>query len=254
MMKKNILRLITAATAAAIILSATGCGKKENIEDFTSNNVEQAINEYDAQQAEKREQYEKEFAEKEEAKKEAMQANNDIVPTDEILEADIFDYKIQIGDKCYTFPITVQEFMDSNPDFELDERTKPLDTFVEKTDGSQILYVKYNGTTTEFEAFIPEEKIESGCPFSECLIQMGRGFYIGSEEKPSPFILPKGITDKTTIEDFKELFGIKENFVETRENHIIVTFNQGDDFSRIIEVTADKETQEIQSISYLYMN
>ena len=253
-MKKNILRLMTATMTAAIILSATGCGKNENnnsIENYSENDIAQAINEYDKGQAEKREQYEKEFAAKEEAKKEAMQANNDIVPTDEILEADIFDYKIQIGNKCYTFPISVQEFMDSNPDFELDDRTKPLDTF---DDGSyEKLYITYNGCNMIFAAYIPEEKKESGCTFAEYLIQSGSDFYIGSEEKPSPFILPKGIAQGTTIEEFEKLFNVKNISSRTSDTDITYSF-KGNDSNRTVQVKASKETQEIQSITYIYWN
>ena len=144
--------------------------------------------------------------------------------------------------------------MDSNPDFELDERTKPLDTFVVKEDGGQRLYVKYNGTTTQFEAFVPEEKKEDGCTFAECLIQMGYDFYIGSDEKPSPFVLPKGIAKGTTIDEFNSLFNIKENTSRNSDNCITYEYVKGDDFTHILQVQVSKETKEIQSISYLYMN
>ena len=105
-----------------------------------------------------------------------------------------------------------------------------------------------------FEAYIPEEKRESGCTFAEYLIQSGSDFYIGSEETPSPFVLPKGITKGTTLEEFEDLFGVKASDLNTYDNDIDAGFYKDVSDKRSIHVKADKETKEIQSISYIYWN
>ena len=89
MMKKNILRLVTAATAAAIILSASGCGKNSNDE------------------ADMSELYEVEDAEEIEE-----QSIPDYEPTEKILSAAASDYMVQIGDTCIQFPTNLSELLD----------------------------------------------------------------------------------------------------------------------------------------------
>ena len=264
-MKKNILRLMTATMTAAIILSATGCGKSNSnnsIENYSESDIAQAINEYDKGQAEKREQIEKEQAAKEEAKKEAMQENNDIVPTDEILEADIFDYKIQIGDKCYTFPITVQEFIDSSDKIQIDETIQKvqLNDFVAGNTSNQKkttpLCVKYNEYGIQLSTIVPSTLNETGCSFAETEILAFGNFNLGTEERPSPCIFAKGITTGSTISDFESSFNIKPVNETSRTDSNGKSFGINtyikslDEYDHSVQVTYYKDNGKIESIQY----
>ena len=259
-MKKNILRLVTAVMTATIILSVTGCGKK-NADVSTEAELEQAINDYDKAHEQEREAAKKQLAEEETARKEGGEKSSQIVPTEEILEADLFDNKFQLGDKVYQFPITVKEFVDSDSNIELAQtgnNLHQLDDII--TNGHDTLHIQYNQTHIFFDVTAPKDK-KDNCSFGEMEL-VGANFNLALEYT-TPYVLAGGIKYGDTIDDFKSVFDLEPfethtGNTEHNTNRKIssLSYTQSNDFSKTpyytIQVSYYEDTKELNSIKYTY--
>lgn len=259
-MKKNILRLVTATMAATLILSATGCGKK-NTNVSTEADLEQAINDYDKAHEQEREAAKQQLAEEENARKEGSEKSSQIVPAEEILEADLFDNKFQLGDKVYQFPITVKDFLESDDNIKLSKTGNNQHELSEIiTNGHSTLHIQYNETHIFFDVVAPTNK-EDNCSFAEMEL-VGANFNLALEYN-TPYIFAGGIKSGDTIDDFKSIFNIDpfESHTgnidyDTNRKISSLNYTQSSDFSvkpyYTIQVSYYEDTKEISSIKYTY--
>lgn len=119
-MKTTKTKLSALAALLAVVIGVSACGSGSSTKSTADNEIAQAAN------ALKEEMGDKDFNEaasaiKDElAKDEAKETTaaeeetiKEIVPTDEILNADMYSGKLQLGNTVFTFPISAKEFFES---------------------------------------------------------------------------------------------------------------------------------------------
>lgn len=123
----------------------------------------------------------------------------DLVPTQEILDADIESCKIQLGnDVILELPITLEKLMQMGAT--IPDDINPVNEILAQGRGTSI-DVTINGNTYElgFDIFGDAYQLQ----LKDCSITGGDTGYF-------PFIMPKGIKVGSTVEDVKAAYGEPE--------------------------------------------
>lgn len=175
--KENEMKKIFATALAALFMTATitGCGptKEENGNTTGTNNAETG-----------------------EEHKEI-----EIVPTQEILDADMESFKVQIGnDFIVELPITLEKLMEKG--VVIPDDVNPINEIVRKGT-SETLDVTINGLTCQLGFGIFGEEYE--LQLKDCTLKsLDSGLYTG---RYCPFVLPKGIKVGSTMDELKAAYG-----------------------------------------------
>lgn len=189
-------KLMGIAILSALILSCTtGCGE----EKVTPDNIEDTINSMTDEELESAIIENAEKLEGNESSESVDTIPTEITATDEIISAEKYDGKIQIGSKVYTFPITVSEFLASG---ELSLAGDAKETSLVDAGETYNVNVKGNGVDLSFKATNTTDSIAE---LKSCVIE--KGSVGGIDEQNTNVFLSGGIHAGMNYNDFIEIFG-----------------------------------------------
>ena len=123
----------------------------------------------------------------------------DIEPTQEILEADMDSFKVQLGNKVYTLPVTLQTILDDGATITND--VNPI---------NEVVYPGFGGYVELTIDNVPyalrfENEFENDKQLKDCILD--DIFENDGETKQKNVILPKGIREGTSVADLKAKWG-----------------------------------------------
>ncbi len=129
----------------------------------------------------------------------------DIEPTQEILEADIDSRKIQLGNKVYTLPITLQTLLDDGATI-----TNDVNPINDAVDASNIALGRFYTADVELSLdnvgykFHPTNYLEKKVQLKDCIIDNTES---RNDEIINNVIYPKGIRIGSSIDELKSAWG-----------------------------------------------
>ena len=121
------------------------------------------------------------------------------IPSPQMTDADLFDNKIQIDGKIYTFPMTVNEFAAASG-FELSEPDEMQEPYAKNVRAA----FKPGGDRAFSLAFICENPTDGELSKKDCTI---RCMYLSFDEHTNRVFLPGGFGTDMTKEAFAAKFG-----------------------------------------------
>ena len=221
-MKKYILKIVTATMAAAIILSATGCGKNNGNDEADMSEL------YETEESEDTEE----------------QSEPNYEPTEEILSAAATDYMVQIGDTCVQFPTNLSTLLDCgveindskyNPDYmvmisddgkvELKYEDYSFDVYITNDNGTESALKDCSIRKIEFPSYTTTKKDNYGKEVSSNLIYFAGG--LSTDAKLEDF---KNVwTDGKDSGDTNALyFSCRDLQPQLSDNYVMASFSRAD--------------------------
>ncbi|MBQ5988809.1 MAG: hypothetical protein IJL67_04890 [Oscillospiraceae bacterium] len=225
-MKKNI--ILALILAASMTMAMTSCGKTG---EEVSNGTEQSS-------------YNEAIGIDEavtEAETEAEVEEVVIEPTQEILAADIDSWKIQIGNKVYTLPVTLQTLLDDGA--VILDNTNPISDVIGAHSGDGVIF---SMDDKEYDLYF-ENYSEDRKQIKDCYAYLT---YINKSEN---FIFPKGIRVGVTVADLKNAWGepTEDNLDELRYIEYYKRVGESTTHQKYrYDVEIDLEQQTITGISF----
>ncbi|WP_044973745.1 hypothetical protein [Ruminococcus sp. HUN007] len=236
-MKKNaILALIMAASMTATI---TSCGKSG--EEVSSKPAQEVSNGTEQSSYNDAMGIEKTITETEAITEAEVEEEAVIEPTQEILAADIDSWKIQIGNKVYTLPVTLQTLLDDGA--VILDNTNPISDVIGAHSGGGVIF---SMDDKEYDLYF-ENYSEDRKQIKDCYAYLT---YINKSEN---FIFPKGIRVGVTVADLKNAWGepTEDNLDELRYIEYYKRVGESTTHQKYrYDVEIDLEQQTITGISF----
>ncbi len=230
-MKKEALAFIIAAGMMSVM---TGCGSQKT--DDVSNGTEQPS--YNEAVTENQNAEETENIEETEVEEEVV-----IEPTQEILDAELADNKVQLGNHVIQFPISFQDFIDKG--VVLTSEDNPNTEIVEPNQGAGFSFVLDGKDYYSFADNIEEKRLQ----MKDCLV---RGVaHENHIDIISDAIFAKGIRIGSTIDELKSVWGEpNEDFVDFYEYYQERELENSRVNEYVYTVYLDLETETIRFIDF----
>lgn len=214
-MKTNKTKLSALAALLAVVIGVSACGSGSGTKSTADNEIAQAAN------ALKEEMGEKDFNEaasaikdelaKDEAKETetAEETIKEIVPTDEILNADMYANTYQLGNTVFSFPISVKDFIAAGAT--LKNGKDPAVQVVGKNSNSEkfeflidnYVFTAHIHNKTDEAKYLTDFNIDA---VYTGVIYVGNGNVIFPKSKES-VVFPGGIMKGSTIAELDEKWG-----------------------------------------------
>ena len=169
--------------------------------------------------------------------------------TSEILEADIYSQKIQLGDHVFTLPITLEEMIAQGA-VVTDEEQKPTD-MIQPLTYTDPLKLNIDGFDYSLQFVKVTELSEDGTmpniPLNKCTFDMVIES-IGNNEQET--ILPKGIKKGATVDELTAAWGEPTDYSESYPD--TYTYKANPDKHEYVSFIIDLETKTIKYIDFNY--
>lgn len=251
-MKGQLKSIAAAVLAACVCICMAGCGNdtKKDLDNFSEEDF--------LKNAEKLETlYGDDSNSAEETEAETKNNSDGITASDEILSAEIYSGKIQLGNTVFDFPkFPVTDLIEAGAVFKEDD---PETTILKANDKTLSRKVNIDGITYGFSFSNNDEnrQLLKDCYVSETSFSC-------TEDRKNSFICPKGITIGSTVDELLEAYGeptsvdidtysyIDPGFlIESKSAHEYGAIKDGvvNTGGRTYTFRADLETNKIKSIS-----